>query len=55
LGDDIRREFPEAEIELIPGGGGNFIVHRDGDLLWHKRQMGDAFPEHAVILEKLRT
>ncbi len=54
MGDDIHAEFPDAEIELIPGGDGNFIVHCDGELLWHKLQMGDAFPKHETILEKLR-
>ena len=40
-------------MELIRGGGGNFIVHADGTQLWHKRQMGDEFPENGVILKKL--
>ena len=39
---------------MIKGGGGNFIVIADGRQLWHKRQMGDEFPEHPVILDKLR-
>ena len=51
---DIEKEFPDAEVELIRGGGGNFIVTAAGEQLWHKRQMGDEFPEHEVIVEKLR-
>jgi len=50
----IRSEFPDATLDLIPGGGGNFIVIADGEQLWHKLQMGDEFPESEVILQKLR-
>ena len=40
-------------MELIRGGGGNFIVIADGKELWHKRQMGDEFPQNKVILQRL--
>jgi len=54
LAADIRKEFPDAEIELIRGGSGNFIVIADGEQLWHKLQMGDEFPEPEAILAKIR-
>ena len=50
----MRSAFPDVDIELIPGGGGDFIVVADGRQLWHKRRMGDAFPEHETILAELR-
>ncbi len=40
-------------MELIRGGSGNFIVIADGKELWHKRQMGDEFPQNEVILQRL--
>ena len=50
----IERAFPDAEVELIRGGGGDFIVIADGQELWNKRRMGDEFPVPDVIVEKLR-
>jgi len=50
----IRGQHPDAEVELIKGGSGNFIVIADGKELWHKRQMGDEFPENQAILDKLK-
>lgn len=41
-------------MELIEGGRGDFIVTADGTELWNKRQMGDEFPEHGVILQRLQ-
>jgi len=55
LAASITNEHPDAKIELIRGGSGNFIVTVGDDTLWHKRQMGDEFPEHSVIIEKLAT
>ena len=49
----IRDSHADAEIQLIPGGGGDFIVTTDGRQIWHKRQMGDEFPEHGAILAEL--
>jgi selT/selW/selH-like putative selenoprotein len=36
----IRDEFPGAEIELVPGGGGVFEVSRDGVLIYSKKSTG---------------
>jgi predicted Rdx family selenoprotein len=40
-------------VELIRGGGGDFIVIADGKELWNKRQMDNEFPDNAVILARL--
>ena len=53
MGAAIRGQHPEAEVELIPGGQGDFIVKADGKELWNKLSMGNEFPEHAEILVKL--
>jgi predicted Rdx family selenoprotein len=49
----IKGQHPDAKVALIKGGSGDFIVIADGQELWHKRQMGDEFPENQVILDKL--
>ncbi|MBI4410253.1 MAG: hypothetical protein HY561_11125 [Gemmatimonadetes bacterium] len=36
----IRAEFPGTEVELIESSGGVFEVHRDGELIFSKRQTG---------------
>ena len=43
------------EPELIRGGGGDFIIIANGERLWHKREMGDAFPEEGAIVDTLRS
>jgi predicted Rdx family selenoprotein len=53
LGAAIRSAHPDAEVDLVPGGRGDFIVTADGQRLWDKRRMDDQFPEHRVILDKL--
>jgi hypothetical protein len=50
----IVKAFPEAKVELKGGGRGDFIVTRDGEQLWNKRQMGDEFPRDDDIVEALR-
>ncbi|MDP6424766.1 MAG: hypothetical protein QGG14_08480 [Planctomycetota bacterium] len=53
MGAAIREKHADAEVELIEGGRGDFVVKNDGAELWNKRAMGDEFPENDVILEKL--
>ena len=53
MGAAIRESVPDSQVELLEGGRGDFIVIADGSELWNKRAMGDEFPEHDVILEKL--
>ena len=55
LGAAIQAEFPNAEVDLFPGGKGDFIVKANGNSIWDKRNMDDGFPEHEVILDKLRS
>lgn len=50
----IEQQIPGAKVELIRGKGGNFIVVADGKTLWHKRQMGDEFPDEPALLAQLK-
>ncbi|HIG27834.1 MAG TPA: hypothetical protein EYQ50_08555 [Verrucomicrobiales bacterium] len=54
MGAAIHSEFPHAEVDLFPGGKGDFIVKADGNSIWDKRNIDNEFPEHGVILDKLR-
>ncbi|MBK9385074.1 MAG: Rdx family protein [Planctomycetes bacterium] len=54
MGAAIQKAHPAAEIQLQPGGRGDFIVTVDGKKLWDKRAMDDEFPEHDQILSQLR-
>lgn len=54
MGADIKKAFPNAKIELEPGGKGDFIVTMDGRKLWDKRAMGDEFPEPKQVLDKMK-
>ncbi len=54
MGAAIQARFPGAEVEQIAGSGGDFIVSADDVELWHKRQMGDEFPDHSTILDQLQ-
>lgn len=53
MGAAIKKSFPQAKIELKPGGRGDFIVTADGKQLWDKRRMDDEFPEDPAILKQL--
>lgn len=53
LGAAIQKAYPQAKVELKPGGRGDFIVTADGKQLWDKRHMDDEFPENAAILKQL--
>ena len=46
--------MPGTEVELVRGGKGDFVVTVGNAKLWDKRRMGDEFPEHAPLIEKLR-
>lgn len=51
----IEGAVSDAEVELKPGGRGDFIVTTsDGRKLWDKRKQGDAFPEHEQVLDQLK-
>jgi len=37
---ELREQFPEVEVKLIPGGGGIFEVAADGRTVFSKKQAG---------------
>ncbi len=50
---ELRKNYPDAEIELIPSKGGRFEVMADGKAIFEKSKTG----RHAVpgeVLEKLQ-
>jgi selenoprotein W-related protein len=53
LAAELRKNYPNADIELIPSKGGRFEVVADGKPIFEKSKTG----RHAVpgeVLEKLR-
>lgn len=42
-----------AEVSLIPGGGGDFIVIVDGKVQWDKRNVQGRFPDEEVLVAQL--
>ena len=40
-------------MKTIPGGKGDFIVKRDGEVLWDKRSQDNQFPEDQQVLSQL--
>lgn len=50
----IRERHTGAQVELKPGGRGDFIVTVDGRKVWDKRAQGDEFPDDEALLDELR-
>jgi selT/selW/selH-like putative selenoprotein len=50
LAAEIRDSFPDAQVELIPSGGGRFEVKRDGQPVFEKSKLG----RHAAPGEVVR-
>jgi predicted Rdx family selenoprotein len=50
LAAEIASRYPDADIELIPSGGGRFEVSRDGVPIFEKSKTG----RHAEAGEVLR-
>jgi predicted Rdx family selenoprotein len=50
LAAEIRDQFPNARVELIPSGGGRFEVKRDGTPIFEKSKLG----RHAAPGEVVR-
>lgn len=51
--DELKREFPDAEVRLVPSSGGVFEVTVNGNLIFSKR----ALRRHAQpgeVMELLR-
>jgi selT/selW/selH-like putative selenoprotein len=40
LAAEIRQRFPNADVELIPSGGGRFEVTRNGRPVFQKSKLG---------------
>jgi len=40
LAAEIRKQYPDAEIELIPSRGGRFEISRDGVPIYEKSKTG---------------
>jgi len=49
----IRKQFPEAQVELIRGSGGTFVVHRDGVKIWDKNADQSGFPDESKLVAGL--
>jgi predicted Rdx family selenoprotein len=56
LAAEIRGRFPDAQVDLVPSGGGRFEVSRDGVPVFEKSQLGrHAKPgEIAALIERMR-
>ena len=52
LESEIKQEFPNTEITLIPSGGGVFEIVLDGQLIFSKKAL-NRFPEEGEIVKKL--
>jgi predicted Rdx family selenoprotein len=48
----IRKARPKAQVEIIPGGRGDFTVMYDALVIWDKHKTG-RFPEPSEILDQL--
>jgi selT/selW/selH-like putative selenoprotein len=57
LAAEIKAQYPDAAIELMPSSGGRFEVKRDGQPVFEKSKAGrHAQPgEVLALLEKLDT
>lgn len=51
----MKDAFPGVEVDLIRGGGGDYIIIAAGQEIWNKRAMGDAFPEEDAIVQAIET
>lgn len=52
--EEIKKEFPDADCELIRGGGGIYDI-KLGDALAYSKQANDnQFPEDGHVVEKLK-
>jgi selT/selW/selH-like putative selenoprotein len=52
LAAELRQRFPDAQVELIPSGGGRFEVTRDGVPVFQKSKLG-RHPRPNEILQLL--
>jgi len=52
LAEQLRSRYDDIEVELIKSSGGVFEIHREGELIFSKLQIG-RFPENAEIFDVL--
>ena len=45
--------MPGAEVEIVPGGRGEFTVTADGRTLWNKQVQG-SFPDPKALVAELK-
>lgn len=41
-------------MQLLKGGRGDFVVKKDGEVIWDKKRMGDRFPDEEDVVDTLR-
>jgi selenoprotein W-related protein len=47
---ELEKNYPDAEITMVPSSGGRFEVSCDGELLFSKQELG-RFPEPGEVIE----
>ncbi len=52
--EEIKKEFPEAECEVIRGGGGIYDIKLGDEMVYSRHANGNQFPEEGVVVAKLR-
>jgi len=55
LADRIRRDLPNADLKLVEGRGGIFLVKSDGQTIWDKQSQNDQFPDEDFISAAIKT
>jgi len=53
LAAKLREEIADVEIDMIRGGGGDYIVIVDGEELWNKKSSGRGFPDEGVLVDEI--
>jgi len=52
--EEIKKEFPDADCELIRGGGGIYDIKLGDALAYSKHANGNQFPEEGIVVAKLQ-
>lgn len=53
--DEITKAYPNADVEVILGDGGNFIVDVDGKVIFSKKDMKEPrFPFENEIVDLIK-
>jgi selenoprotein W-related protein len=54
LAAELKKEYPDAELRLVPSSGGVFEVNVDGNLVFSKKALR-RHPQPGEVLQLLRT